>query len=201
MISDMSPKAILFDWDNTLIDTIPCVHACINAVFDELGMPHWSMAEVHEKSQRSAREYFPELFGDQWRDVMKQFYHHYETKHLEQLKLIDGSLELVQYAQSINIPMGIVSNKTSHFLKAEIDHLNWGSYFKAIVGSGDCALDKPAPDPIYRALELMNISASSNIWFIGDTPNDIICALSAGCIPIYVDHSVITLNDVKKKLS
>ena len=47
----------------------------------------------------------------------------------------------------------VVSNKTGRFLRAEAQHLGWGSLFQRLIGAGDAAFDKPDAAPVHMALE------------------------------------------------
>ncbi len=78
----------------------------------------------------------------------------------------------------------MVCNKTGEYLRREVAHLGWDRYFRQVVGANDCARDKPAPDPVYRALEGSGIAAGPEVWFVGDTATDIECARNAGCVPV-----------------
>ena len=46
--------------------------------------------------------------------------------------------------------------------------------------------DKPAPDPIYLALDGTGIAPDETVWMVGDTPADLKCAHAAGCLPVLV---------------
>ena len=58
------PSAILFDWDNTLVNTWPLIHKAINVTFQEYGLEPWSLEKVKENAHESSREAFPKLFGE-----------------------------------------------------------------------------------------------------------------------------------------
>jgi phosphoglycolate phosphatase len=73
------PKVILFDWDNTLVDTAPLVLQSLNHTFTQLGLPVWSEEEARERGQHSGREAFPTLFGEQWQKAQYIFYEYYDT--------------------------------------------------------------------------------------------------------------------------
>ncbi len=182
------PKAVLFDWDNTLVDTFPLIHASINHAFITFGMPTWSMQEAKDRIQHSAREGLPALFGERWKEAMACYRGYYQQKHIEQLQPALGALSLLEALQFRKIPMGIVSNKTTDLLHPEIDHLMWGSYFSAVFGSGDGGQDKPAPDLGKLALDKMGIEAGPHVWFVGDAPVDWHCATALGCVPIPIGH-------------
>ena len=60
------PKAILFDWDGTLVDNWPVIHAALNETLISFGHRPWTLAETMERVSRSQRDSFPLIFGDRW---------------------------------------------------------------------------------------------------------------------------------------
>ena len=180
----IKPKAILFDWDNTLVCTWPTIYKAINATLGEFGLPLYTFEEVKLKAHQSAREAFPRLFGERWEKARDFFYQNISLYHLEELQAMPGALALLGFLTDKKIQSGVVSNKKSSMLVKEIDFLNWSRFFSVVVGSGDTELDKPAPDPILLALEKLGLTASPDIWFVGDTIADWQAAEASGCQPI-----------------
>ena len=60
------PRAILFDWDNTLIDSWICIQESYNRTFRHFAMAEWSMEDTRANVAKSLRDSFPSLFGDRW---------------------------------------------------------------------------------------------------------------------------------------
>ena len=60
------PKAVIFDWDNTLVDTWPLIHRAINTTMNAMGKEEWSLQKVKDTVHKSMRESFPGIFGDNW---------------------------------------------------------------------------------------------------------------------------------------
>ena len=57
----MLPRAILFDWDNTLVDNWVVIAEAMNVVFSAFDMPLWSLAETKARVRASLRDSFPPL--------------------------------------------------------------------------------------------------------------------------------------------
>jgi len=180
------PSAIVFDWDNTLVDTWPCIIHTMNATLKAMGHEPWSETEAKQKIAKSLRDSFPILFGDRWEDARDVFYAELETCHLDMLTLLPGAKDVIQLIAALKIPMAIVSNKTGRYLRAEIDKLGWTDYFQTIVGAGDLERDKPAPDAIFQFLERVKLAPGADIWFVGDSPVDVEIAYAAGCTAIFI---------------
>ena len=82
--------------------------------------------------------------------------------------------------------LGIVSNKKGDLLRAEVAALGWARYFTGIVGANDAVRDKPAVEAVTLALTLMCRDADEEVWFVGDTDLDMLCAVASGCVPVLV---------------
>ncbi len=180
------PRALLFDWDNTLVDTWPVITTCYNATFTHFGMPHWSEAETRQRAHKSLRDAFPLLFGDRWEEAREVFFRTFNVMHLERLRTKPGADTLLATLAARGLYLAVVSNKTGTALREEVAHLGWQRFFGQVIGAMDAARDKPAPDPVNLALQPAQIAAGEDVWFVGDTGVDLECAHNAGCLPVLV---------------
>lgn len=180
------PTAVLFDWDNTLVDTWKTIFEAVNQTLVAFGKEPWTETVALGNIQHSGREAFPRLFGDKASEARDFLYKIIEEDTLQGLNPMPEAEPLLQILKQKGIPLGVVSNKASAFLRREVAHLEWGGYFDVLVGAGDAARDKPAADPIFLALESLNVPVSSGVWMVGDAPVDWECAVAAGCQPIAI---------------
>lgn len=184
------PEALLFDWDNTLVDTWPVITMALNSTLQYMGHETWSEARVRRDVKRSMRDSFPELFGDRWQEAAARYQSDYRALHLEHLTPLPDAQSMLDTVLEAKIFLAIVSNKRGISLRAEIEHLGWQKYFKASVGADDAPRDKPHPDPAMLALKDSGIVSGKHIWFIGDTGVDIECAHAIGATAIlYGNHA------------
>jgi phosphoglycolate phosphatase len=182
--SGARPRALLFDWDNTLVDTWDVITDALNAVYDAFGMPQWTIADAKARIRESMREAFPKTFGDRANDAGRIFSDYFALHHLERLRAMPGAGELLQALAGSGLHLGVVSNKRGRFLRLEAEHLGWTGHFARLVGAADTSLDKPAVEPVELALSGSGILCGAEVWFIGDTDIDMRCALNAGCLPV-----------------
>jgi len=186
MSKQTRPKALLFDWDNTLVNTWPAIHDANNHTLKAMGHEPWTYEETLQRVRKSMRDSFPELFGDRWEDAAKIFYARFEESHIAQLKPHKGAENLLKALHSKGYYMAVVSNKTGKYLREEADHLGWTKYFQKVLGAGDAQLDKPNPAPVDLALKNSGITRGSDVWFVGDTDVDLECAHNSGCIGVLI---------------
>ncbi len=178
------PKAVLFDWDNTLVDTMPLIVLSINQALTHFDMEPWTAEDVKKKTQLSARDSLPVLFGDRWQEALTIYRDFYHQNHLAQLKPFDEALSLLDLLAECGVKIGLVSNKVGDTLRNEVLHLGWEDRFGAMIGSGDADKDKPHADPALLALSQLGVSPAQDVWFVGDATVDWDCAKNAGCLPV-----------------
>ena len=130
-------KAVLFDWDNTLISSWDNLYAAICHVFSHFDKVPPTMAEVKQNSHYSLRDSFPKVFGNKTEEAGKVFLDFYSQHHIANMKVIDGAEETVKMLYEKGIYMAVLSNKTGKLLREGINHLGWQQYFSEIVGAGD----------------------------------------------------------------
>lgn len=183
----MKPRAVLFDWDNTLVDNWGAIHAALNAALRGFGLPEWSLTETHARVRRSLRETFPEIFGAEWERARAMFYKAFEDGHLDVLKTLPDAAALLG---AIDVPKAVVSNKTGRILRREAEHLGWAGHFHRLVGAGDAARDKPDPAPFALAKEGLELRENDVIWYVGDTGLDMQAAHGSSCVPILVGNGM-----------
>jgi len=182
-----APKAILFDWDNTLVDSWAMIHHAMTATFEAMGQRPWTLEETRRNVRKSARDSFPELFGARVDEATEVFYRTYESDHLKQLRALPGAEAMLRaLAAAEDLLLGVVSNKRAPLLRLEAAELGWDRYFGPLVGATDAAKDKPAREVVDFALAGSGIAPGPEVWFVGDTDIDVLCARNASCTAILV---------------
>lgn len=182
----LPPSAVLFDWDNTLVDTWKTIFYAVNKTLVAFGLEAWDEDFALSNIQHSGREAFPKLFGEKAKEAQKFFYKVVEEDHLQGLNPMLDAEGLLQVLAGKKVPTGVVSNKNSLLLRKEVAHLGWEGYFGVLVGAGDAARDKPAADPVILALQSLKVPVSTQVWMVGDAPVDWDSANAAGCQAIAI---------------
>lgn len=181
----IQPKAIIFDWDNTLVDTWPLISKAINETMEKMHRPKWSMDYIKKNVHKSMRESFPDIFGHEWEKAGEIYKNTYRSLNLSELEFLPNALEVVDFLNSKHIKCFVVSNKIGNTLRREAENFKINTKFLKFVGAGDAKFDKPNPEPVYLALENSDINLKEDlVWFMGDTITDIDCAINSNCQPI-----------------
>lgn len=184
------PKAVIFDWDNTLVDTWPLIHTAIDRTMIAMGREPWGLEKVRDSVHKSMRESFPEIFGDAWQEAGEIYKKTYRSIHLDQIQLLPNALELINALEEKSVLQFVVSNKIGVTLRKEAAKISVDKKFFSLIGAADSDADKPSSKPVDLALMGSGIDPKKDVvWFVGDTIADIECAYNSSCLPIVYGHS------------
>jgi phosphoglycolate phosphatase len=183
-LSLQRPRAIIFDWDNTLVDSWGTIHDALNFLMAAMEKPLWTLAETRERVRLSLRDAFPAIFGERWEEARRIYMDRFQAIHLERLTALPGRETMLRALAADGHYLAVVSNKTGAVLRAEAEHIGWSPLFGSIVGAGDAHTDKPHCAPVVLALKPSGIRPGPDVWFVGDTAVDMECAIAAGCVPV-----------------
>jgi phosphoglycolate phosphatase len=178
------PRAIIFDWDNTLVDSWGTIHDALNFLMAAMEKPPWTIEETRERVRLSLRDAFPAIFGDRWEEARQIYMDRFRAIHIERLTPLPGREAMLRTLADGGIYLCLVSNKTGAVLRGEVEHLGWTPLFGSIIGAGDAHTDKPHSAPVELALRPSGIAPGPDVWFVGDTAVDMECALASGCVPV-----------------
>lgn len=180
------PHAILFDWDNTLVDSWAVIHDATNVTLTAFGCQPWTLDETRARVRKSMRDSFPLLFGERWREAAAVFQARFREIHIERLTPIAEAEGALARLKDAGVYLGVVSNKKGDILREEAAHLGWSPYFGRLVGATDATEDKPARAPVELALAGSGIAPGGRVWIAGDADIDMECAVVSGCVPVLV---------------
>ena len=172
-------KTILFDVDGTLIDTEETIikswqktlketlniEAPAEDLFYVLGIPGTKAVKKYAKDEKQARKLL-KIWEQNDHDMF-----HYS-------KIFSGIEPLLRQLKNQNIKLGIVTSRTDAELKLALDNFAIEKYFDTFITASQIKLHKPDPDPILKAIEVLNINSNDTIY-VGDSIYDFQCARNA----------------------
>ena len=178
-MTSYSPKALLFDLDGVLIDSVDSWWHALNEAFK-----HYNYQSISKES------FMQQYWGHDLRDILSKqkinlgiatflcnIYHRYH----HHITIYEDTIPTLK--QLNTIPKAIITNTPSHCTYPILDHFNLTSHFQIIVCSDDVTKSKPDPALIFEACHRLNL-VPQDIIMIGDTKSDIQAAEAAGCLII-----------------
>lgn len=176
-----SPRAVIFDFDGTLLDTFPAIAVGFNAALTPISGRTYSDADViahfgptDEGMISDALQDFPDA---DFNAAVDRYFAAFEVAD-QNCPIFPGITELLDELGARQIPLGIMTGKGRRAAEITLHRLKWHGRFGTII-TGDDAAPKPAPDgPLLAARELG--VAPKQCVFVGDSPADMGAATAAG---------------------
>jgi phosphoglycolate phosphatase len=181
---DAKIKGYIFDFDGTLADSLPGIHASWAITFTRLGLTPPTYDAVRRAIGPTRDEYLRMLLGDNaprfQEEALKIFKEVYKKDTIFQTVLYDGIKELIAELNKRGMKLAIASNKPLKQLITLADYLfGKDSPFFPVLGPESVAKGKPEPDMFLACAEAWKIDPS-NVVVVGDTPLDMEAGKRAG---------------------
>ncbi len=174
------PRAILFDFDGTLIDSAADIARSANAALVALGHEPIPEAQVRSFIGDGLDTLMRRCLGGidaELEPALAAFRSHYREHLVVDTVPYEGIPELLD--ELVVYPLGLVSNKSEAYCREILRHLGWADRFGSVVGADSVPEKKPAPDMILRAVEDLGVSPGEAL-LIGDGTTDVLAGLAAG---------------------
>ncbi|WP_456380848.1 HAD family hydrolase [Hydrogenimonas sp.] len=174
---------ILFDLDGTLIDSTEAILESFSAAYGEFGTEAPDAGAIVPMIGIPLGEMFVRLGVDisSVERYVAAYKRHYREISRDKTVLLPGAREAIEEAAEF-ARLGIVTTKTGRYSIELMEHFGLMNRFEVLVGSEDVKKHKPHPEPIFAALEKMEVSGE-HAWMIGDTLMDVHAARAAGIRP------------------
>lgn len=177
-------RALLFDLDGTLIDTVPFILEAVAHAFDGIGRAptkeEW-IAGIGTPL-RAQLASFARAPGDV-EPLFDRYRAYWLEHHDREVRAFPGALEAVRSLAADGHPMGIVTAKIEQGAYRTLRHTGLLPYVQAVVGADSCANAKPHPEPVLLALTRLGYPPSEAV-LVGDSPHDVAAAKAAGALAV-----------------
>lgn len=179
-------QAVIFDFDGTLVDTFPAIHAAWNAAMEPIFGRDFSRDEVVARFgpsdegmiERELSDASPQVLDE----AIERYYRAYIGAH-QSIFAFDGVEGLIASVEARALPLAIMTGKGRRAADASLAHLGWTARFPVVVTGTEVLNAKPAPDGPLLAAQMLGI-APENCVYIGDSPADLGAARAARMKPI-----------------
>ena len=177
-------KAVVFDLDGTLLDTLDDLAASTNAALEKNGMPVRTTQEVRSFVGNGIGNLIARALPDrgmehpQYQAVLDAFVAHYAEHSRDNTKPYDGIMDMLDALEQKGVKLAIVSNKVDFAVK-ELSTLYFGQRMMASIGDHPSRARKPAPDSVFAALQIMGVTAEEAVY-VGDSDVDVFTGHNAG---------------------
>lgn len=185
----MKYKAVVFDMDGTLLDTLEDLADAMNRVLEARGLPVHPVDAYRFFVGSGARNLvlhtLPADRQDLAAECLQGFLKEYEANWKVKTRLYDGVAELLDALTARNIPMAVLTNKPQEFAELCMKAFLPAWDFALTLGQMPGVPVKPDPAGPRQVIRHLGV-APEEILYLGDTDVDMRTAVGAGMYPVGV---------------
>lgn len=184
-------KAVLFDLDGTLLDTLADLSNSMNSVLERYGWPTHGPERykylIGDGVENLVRQALPESRRDETTlaACIKMMREEYGRRWAETTRPYPGVPELLDGLAARNMLMAILSNKMDDFAQLTVARLLPGWSFQVVQGARPGVPKKPDPAAALNIAAALELSPAEFLY-LGDTGTDMATAVAAGMVPVGV---------------
>lgn len=173
-------RAIIFDFDGTLADTLPLVYHSFQTVFKEFDGKHFTDEEIKSMFGPAEPAIIEEhLLSDEKEAAIDMYFKTYSENHDDFVIRNDKMHTLITGLKDKGINLGIVTGKSKRSLEISLERLGMEALFDYRVSGDDVDRPKPDPEGIFTLLDELNLG-KDEVMFLGDSDADIGAGMNAG---------------------
>ncbi len=186
----MNIRAVIWDLDGTLLNTLDDLAASTNAALEKNGLPVRTTDDVRAFVGNGIRKLIERAVPEggenhpRFEQTLADFVAHYGVHSKDHTHPYDGVIETLDALLARGVKLAIVSNKIDFAVK-QLSRDYFGSRMESAVGDDPSRRKKPAPDSVLEAMRQLGVSDGETVY-VGDSDVDVITAKNAGipCIGV-----------------
>ncbi len=182
-------KAVIFDLDGTLFDTLPDIREVLNKTLAHFSLPTLSRERVAAFIGNGARELVRLSIGEENADRLEEILRFYKAEYAKNdgalSKFFDGEEEALLMLKSRGVRMAVLTNKPHNVALKTNENYFAPFCFDCVLGQREGLPLKPAPDGAYEILKSLGVKKEECL-FVGDGETDVQTAKNAGlcCVSV-----------------
>ncbi|OHD19394.1 MAG: hypothetical protein A2Y38_03970 [Spirochaetes bacterium GWB1_59_5] len=180
-------KAILFDLDGTLVDTLADIATVMNGFLRSRSWPEHPEEDYRQMVGRGLanliRAAIPASEAHRSDELYDEVFTVYDSMGIGASQPYPGAIETLEALNAAGIPLAVVSNKPDAITKKMMAGLFSDIRFALVRGGLDGVAPKPDPSSAFEAARACG-AAPADCAFVGDSDVDMKTAVAAGMLPI-----------------
>ena len=184
-------RAVIFDLDGTLIDSLPDLAVAINKTLADWDRPPLDPAAGGDRVGDGAGVLVGRAFAargglpaPEVAPFLRRFLDHYEPHAADLTRPWPGVVETLERLRARGIALAVCTNKPTRATRDILAALGLDRFFAVVVGGDDTPALKPDPTHVRTALDRLGVGPGEAAM-VGDSLNDVLAAKGAQ-VPVVV---------------
>ena len=187
----MTKQLLIFDFDGTLIDSVPDLADATNTMLSELGKATYSLETIKQWVGNGSRLLVEralvgktevlagELTSEEANHAEQVFFDAYSNISQSKTIAYPDVDKGLQQLKATGFTLALVTNKPIRFVPKILQSFAWTPLFDMVLGGDSLPVKKPDPAPLLQVCETLNFQPAQ-AFMIGDSINDIAAGQNAG---------------------
>lgn len=171
-------KAILFDFDGTLLDNFHAVYETVNGILSRYHASVLTKTQFREKVSLPFTIHSVGLSGIPEKQLKSAYLEIYQ-RHMPEVRLFQDVRPAVRKLRSDGLLTGVVTDEPRFLFLKSLEATELQGYFDAIVCGDDTREGKPSPLPLLQAIRKLDDVQRGHVLYVGDMAEDIVAARRA----------------------
>lgn len=176
-------KAILFDLDGTLVNSIYDIAAAMNHALESLGQPTFSVEQYYKMVGNGMKNLCRRALAEDKQDLLEALLQRYNARYLahccDLTQAYDGVPELLRELKNRGYQLALITNKPADQAKNVVETLLSGAPLDVVWGQQPPFAVKPDPAVYFHVCKLLGVRPEETLY-CGDSDVDILFAHNAG---------------------
>ncbi len=195
----MDKQLLIFDFDGTLIDSVPDLADATNAMLTTLGKDTYSLDIIRNWIGNGSRFLVERALLGKIEvaegELTKEEADHAEQVFFDAYKNLSGSKTIaypdvdsgLKKLKAAGYILALVTNKPIRFVPKILQSFGWQDLFSEVMGGDSLPVKKPDPAPLLHVCEALNVTPDQAVM-IGDSRNDILAGQNANMDTLGVSY-------------
>jgi pyrophosphatase PpaX len=189
-------KAVLFDFDGTIVDTTELIYESMRRATGEVLGRELSretlMANVGQPLPRQM-ELLADGQPEKTEELLELYLHHNEELHESLIREFPNVGTSLARLRDVGLRLAVVTSKRRFSVEMALDSFpDLRDVFDVFVTMEDTVEHKPLPAPLLKSLELLGEVRPERTVYVGDAPFDVTAAHAAGVMSVAVSWGAFT---------
>ena len=176
-------KAVLFDLDGTLVNSIYDIGGAMNVALESLGQPTFPIEQYYKMVGNGMRKLCQRALAEDKQHLLEELLQRYQTRYLEHCcddtVVYEGAPQLLNELHEQGYKLAVITNKPADQAKRVMDTLLPGAPLDVVWGQQKPFAVKPDPAVYHHVCNLLGVQAGETLY-CGDSDVDMLFAQNAG---------------------